>query len=267
MIEKQIMDITNILSTIDISIFFHIRVHKDNSFFVLSNNKLIDKYFFDRLEINKFFLDLMDNSNIGRISTSFWPDPNSISNDEFINFLFNLKFGYGLTIVTPFDHYVDIFSFATDIKNHKINNFYLNNKHLFTRFIIYYRIKANNLIIHAQNNLLHILQNKKKWNIKGANTVLSNIIEKPTKGFIESNNMLIKLDEQEIIYIIDLLEGKSLRDISLLYNIPVSKVKYIVDNIKLKTNSITKTDLLKSFLHNRNYQPSIYERYIKHRRN
>ena len=66
---KSIQKFTSVLEIFDINYFFHLRINKQNQFFILSNNKEISSYL-EKCEnhIGVFLTEIAETSISGKIS-------------------------------------------------------------------------------------------------------------------------------------------------------------------------------------------------------
>lgn len=259
---KKVKRLASVLSIIEITNFFHLRINKKSQFFILSNNKDIANYLINEGGDIGILLDKLARISIcGKISLSIWEN---YIGDSFLEKMYKLGIWNGISIALPLNDYIDIFSFASSLKNEKLNNFYLNHLQLIKRFIIFFRLNGRKAIEYASRDLFQLNKKIKLYsqsNKKESETLINTIRQEtlPRKAVIKtifSKN--INLTEKEIVYLIMLLDGKSMPSIAEELGVSQRSVESCIATIKSKTGYNTKAELLAAFLESQVYQPSIY---------
>ena len=254
---KEIKKFSSILNIIDIENFFHIRIIDEDNFFILSNNERIISLIYKNNEIGDFFEKIVKKTTSGKISFFLW---RSNESDAVLKKILPKKINNGISISLRLFNYVDIFSFSSNIESH---NFYLNHLNLLKRFIIYFRLKAKDVIDDVHHNHAHLLARRIKFNV-ATEDQKTNILENfrkqipPRKLIIQDNMQKIRLTPRETQHLFLMLEGKSMRKIAKELGISQRTVESCLESIKLKMGYTTKSRLLADFFEQQLYQPSIY---------
>jgi DNA-binding CsgD family transcriptional regulator len=261
---KNIRDMENfssILTAIDISLFLHLRINKQNKFFILSNNNLIkEKIINSNGRIGTMLASLATSSVCGKLSVALWQ---SYENDFLLEESNKLGIGNGISIALPFHEYIDIFSFASAIDNVKINSFYLNYFWLLKRVIVFYRIKNKRMIESTMHSpMFDLFEKVEFYNLaisekSSSMKCIRNKILPREISIKTATSKKIKLSEKETAYLLLLLEGKSAYSIAKELNVSQRSVEHTLDKVKIKTGYASKVELLASFIENQIYQPSI----------
>ncbi len=248
---KVVKKICNTLKIADISTFIHIRVSRESKFFVLSNNQKITKYCArEKTGLAEYLTGIINHIPTAKISVCLWPCERAVF---LVSALSALKIGNGISIFMPFNDYVDIFSFAADIDNKQIGNFYLNYLKLLKRFIVYYRLKAAYIIDDMNyDHMIKLSRGVNFNNIQNSNLLseIESFRQKmlPEKLIVKQNGKCeITLASKETKYLSLMLEGKSVRRIAEELGVSPKTVESVLQKTKWKTQCNTKIDLL-SFL-------------------
>lgn len=130
------------------------------------------------------------------------------------------------------------------------------------RFIIYFRQKVKNIIDYTHENSARVLAKKIQYNteIDKTNDILKNLKNQilPAKIMIQDEIGQAALTPREMQYLLLMLEGKSMNKIAAELKISPRTVEASLENIKLKTCSTTKAQLLANFFKKQLNLPSIY---------
>ncbi len=263
---RTIHKLASVLKIIDITDFFHLRINRKNQFFILSNNKVIVNYLNEDRNIGILLKKVARSAVCKKIYVAVWKE---YADDDFLGKIYKLGIWNGISIALPFNDYIDIFSFASSVKNTELTNFYLNYFRLLKRFIIFFRLKGKKVIEHANQNLCDLSENielycqSDKEEIAIINSIRRQIF--PRNVFINTVYLKkITLTKKETSYLIMLLEGKSMVAIANELRVSTRSVESCFEIIKSKTGFRTKAELLNAFLESQIYQPSIY--YGRHNR-
>ena len=258
---KTIQKLTSVLGVLSISTFFHLRVNNKNQFFILSNNIEIMNYLiYEYRNLGTMIEELVQTSICGKLAVMRW---RNYVGDSFLEKIYKLGVWNGISVALPFNNYIDIFSFASSLRNKEINNFYVNHLQLLKHFIIYFRLNGRKEIEYANKNL-YLLNNKLELYSQDSQrkkTVVKNFQKEilPKKGCIKTvYSKIINLTEKEVTYLVMLLDGKSMFNIAEELNISQRSVESCFETIKSKTGYDTKAELLTAFLESQIYQPSVY---------
>lgn len=254
---KSIQKFTSVLEIFDINYFFHLRINKQNQFFILSNNKEISSYL-EKCEnhIGVFLTEIAETSISGKISITFW---DQFTEDYFLVKMYQLGICSGISLGVPFDDYIDIYSFASSLTSKKLNNFYLNHLRFLKRFIVYFRINAKKEIQRANKNLFSLHTNIKLYSRSKEDKKVAILHAMSQQALLKE--ALIKriylpkspLTKKEIICLVMLLAHKSVRSISLELHMSQRSIESCIETIKSKTGFNTKAELLNAFYEKKSF--------------
>jgi DNA-binding CsgD family transcriptional regulator len=167
-------------------------------------------------------------------------------NDKFEEVLYNYK--NLLNIHNPIylfekhENYYDSFWFASKKDDPSIYNFYLNNMNVLERFKLYFKDKAEKLILETFKNQLIIP--KKMWcNIskKSPITIEKNIIPNLQ---INKVNFSPILSKKEIEVTQWLARGRTFKEIAKILQISPRTIEHHINNIKRKTGLQRKSQII-----------------------
>lgn len=265
---SRIEKILIVLEKINVETFFHIRVNCKNQFFILSNNKPIIDYIVVNRYFGKYVSDIVEGAVCDKVTI------NSLAKDKTDPFLIKLQdldIAEGLSLSLKTDDYVDVFFFAPKTGGKNIDYFYLNYVYLLKRFVVYFRIKARDIInnVFLYHSMPLRVPVKLSMEIKEDQMKQKQQIEHfyqlttPNKSFFkDKNNKIIGLTTQETHCLMLLLQGKSMNSIAKDLNVTQKAIEFCIHKIKIKTGYTSKAELLTNFFDNHTPKPSIfYDRY------
>lgn len=248
---KKVQELSSILSHLNITTFFQLRIFATGNFLVLSNSPEVYSFFESEQTIGNHFFQLIKNSQPGAINVNLWP---SHTSDELLTKLHEMNIHHGISISYAIDNYVDIFSFATDQSHEGIINVYLNNVVLLKRFIVYFRFKAKKLLEQKTERSLFL--NKKfefRPNSAAKNLAcLARFKKKLTSWYLQSTlvNKISKetvLTKKEMECLSHLLTGKSIKGVADEMNVSRKTVEACLKKVRTKAGFYTNDQLISIF--------------------
>lgn len=237
---SAVREICEPLALIGITGFFFMRVYNDNSMIDLATHLEWGMHFFSKVYNNTYEKQDIKNHFFPTNYVNLWEHyPENIIWQEGKNFF---SVGNGVSIVHNHANYNDIFSFFTDSKNFKLNEFYINNINLLEKFIVYFKDKAKRLIDKAENSKLIIpshylepLSNNDDPHLFNFEHFLDSInISKP--------NETLSKRECECLYWVAF--GKTAEEIGCILGCSKRTIEFHITNAKTKANTNKITTLI-----------------------
>jgi len=237
------------LSTIGITYFNYIKIYKDGSRELLTNNSEWIEYFYQK-ELYKT-AGIVDIEYLLPKGYFLWSelktyDPAYSQGRE----IFNIDNGVSFVIKKK-DETI-LFIFGSTKENHSINNFYVKNIDLFKRFILYFNDKGSQLLKEASQNKIYLPQKQEINNI----TIRANhISEQKRLDFLdqteieryfildqENNLYLTKREAECIAYMIN---GATAKKTARMLDISFRTVQSHIYQVKEKLQCANKDELEK----------------------
>lgn len=263
---SRVEELLTVLKKINVETFFHIRINCKNKFFILGNNKPIIDYIVANRDFGKYVTDIVEGTIYGKVTI------NSLTKDKTDPFLVKLQelnIVEGLCLSLRTDEYVDVFFFAPRDGGKNVDYFYLNYVYLLKRFVVYFRIKAKNIInnmflYHSMPLMVplrlstEIEEHHMKQNLEKFYQLIT-----PNKSFFkDKNKKTVGLTTKETRCLMLLLQGKSMNSIAKDLNVTQKAIEFCIHKIKIKTGYTSKAELLTNFFDNHTSKPSVfYDRY------
>jgi len=236
---SAVREICEPLGLIGITGFFFMRVYNDNSVIDLATHLEWGTHFFSKVYDNSYEKQAIKNHFFPSNYVSLWEHyPENIIWQEGKNFF---RVGNGISIVHKHENYNEIFSFFTDSKNFKLNEFYINNIHLLEKFILYFKDRAKQLINESEGSRLvipsHYLGSLS--NNKSSNPNFDHFLDSINIG---NSNELLSKRECECLYWVAL--GKTAEEIGSILRCSKRTIEFHINNAKTKTNTSKITALI-----------------------
>ncbi len=238
-----------ILKPIGITYFNYIKIYKDGSRELLTNNAAWIGHFYS----NALFetTAIVDIEYLLPKGYFLWSE---LKNDDKAYVqgreLFNID--NGISFVVKKKEATLLYIFASTANNYSINNFYIRNIDLLKRFILYFCDKSSFLLKKIAENRI-ILPHKQIINNDRLNTV--NITKQERERFLRNTQIdrffIMNLDEdiyltkREAECVFLMLDGQTAKQIAEYLNISYRTVETHYKNAKDKLNCSTKEELNK----------------------
>ena len=175
---------------------------------------------------------------------------------------FNL--GNEFCIINMKSQYMEVFHFYADAHLTGLENYYLNNISFFEKFALYFVDTAQYLIKKAEKELLIQPWRDPNSNMIFPNTVNRNIVqnnclinnfEKPLSGnllpkkfYFETHDSQSYLTKRQVECVIELVKGKSNRDIANSLSISPRTVDSHIESLRQKVGVSQRSQLIKYFI-------------------
>lgn len=147
--------------------------------------------------------------------------------------------GHAFDIFDCQDGYVDVCCFAASTQSSEMINTYFNNINNLNNFIRFFKNKITDILSRSDNAFLLPEKMRLNFNSKDISNKLDPIY------FSEKGKQLSKR-ETEIILL--LIKGKSTKKIAMELNLSLRTIENYLNNIKLKTDSNPKSELLEKMI-------------------
>lgn len=243
--------VTPLSDALDVKHFRYLKLYGDGSRVLLSNYPDCTRYVYETDRYQKMwfdgeFLQYLKKGeyawNINRLNDD------SEEEEKFEQELNNqLGLYHGITFVSPSSNYYEIFSFDTEDAM-----IYGADKHLFSRFMIYFKSEANKLIKRSENekiliplkqNLFDVALHENKMNIT---KFLDDT--KINRYYLKGQYANVYLTAKEAQCVYWLIQGKTAQEIAIIENAQTKTVQCHLENIRRKLGCYKQTQLVKIIL-------------------
>lgn len=166
-----------------------------------------------------------------------------------LDFLYDVKsdfnYDHGITIIRNHVEFEEIFNFASHSINRKILSLYLNRLEILEQFINCFLDKASALISDAYKKPIAVINASSFQQVSEFDFTLD-LLNEFTQNLknLKVNNQIIKLTKRESECLNLLLKGYSSKRIARELDISYRTVEIYCDNIRKKTSSNTRLELL-----------------------
>lgn len=203
----------------------------------LSNQPAWVKHFFqEKLYQHSVFEQGLNNLPKGKFLWSHLPQ-----HQEVLSQAREFNIDHGITFIEPHNDGCEFFFLGTTRDKPEVAQLYLNHLDLLERFLLYFREKAVTLI--EQSNKDRIIIPEKIALLKN-DSMLSTINREGFQKLLRSPQ-LAALSPRELTCLTLLQDGYTYKMIGGELNISARTVETYIEQIKQKTNSYSKKDLLK----------------------
>jgi len=251
---KDIAEICKPLNKLGITSFNYVRTYDDGSQINLANIPSWLEYFYD----NEFYRVGAFERHPSKYQSGYALWPQLSGQQVFVDARAYFNIDNGITIIEKQADSCDFYYFGTTTNNQSIINFYLNNIDLLKRFILYFRDRANPIIKQANENRI-ILPNHFEQHASPLDNE-TYILEEFKKDFLKETTIKKLqlsgelegefLTNKQLGYIINLMEGKTAKEIARILGVSFRTVEGHITKLKVKFNCRTKNDLILKLLQN-----------------
>jgi DNA-binding CsgD family transcriptional regulator len=251
---QDIADICKPLDLLNISYFAHVNIDSNKQFSALSSNPQFGEHY---LKNHYYNSDIhMAEKNLGKYV--IWDSVNLGGKSQKMHTEasdFGIKHTFTI-IQKNINGSSDFYHFASNISNHSINQMYLSRLDLLKVFILQFKEKINkekhllsaySLKIVPYENLAHysLEENEVKAElITQFHEKKNQIVDNPFLFNFQFNNLSPR--EQTCLYYY--IHGKSPREISSILFLSKRTIEQHMENIKIKLNVLTKSELIEKVL-------------------
>ena len=225
--------------------FSYIKFYKNNSVINLTTDiNWIDYRFKENIKYKILFESELNSNVLDKPHIYFWPND---TNDKLLEALNHFGIWNGCNIYIPSRNHIEVFSFASAIDKTNMNNFYINNFHTLTQFILYFKNELSLVIDHdsEKNKIITDINFPIMESHENTNSLIyrkKNLIMRDIKRVQFSENVYLTYKEAACCYFLN--KGHTLKDISNKIGISTRTVETHINHVKEKTNCCTKPLLL-----------------------
>lgn len=234
---QDVKEIAKPLEQFGVNFFGYKRCYKDGSRFYLNSNPEFMRYYFKRECFSFANTESYPRDTSPRIAiwnTVGQPELYKAVKDEFDH-------DHGLYLIKPDKDYFELFSFATNSKNHSIINTYFTSFEFFLNFTDYFKEKASTIIQQTERNKIvcpiQDIQIGSPFNLTELTASLSKL-----KNIHPSSS--IKLPSRQLECAQYLIQGKSIYQIAEAMHLSPRTIDFYLTILKKKLNCRNKTQLI-----------------------
>ncbi len=202
--------------------------------------------FTDKAYVNSFAQDLVTSKTPNKIITAGLHLWSEYINRDFLTLASKqFRHEHGITILTEFNDYSEIFNLATYPENTEILAFYLNQQAILQQILNFIRKKAKKWINKVEDQPL-IIPNRKIETapIKPVDDKLLALINEMNSYEIKINNISVSLSKREAQCVHYLHQGKTAKEIARALDISHRTIEIYLDQVRSKTDSKSRIELL-----------------------
>lgn len=243
------------LNKFGITSFNYVRTYNDGSQINLANIPVWLEYFYD----NEFYRIGAFEKHPSQYQSGYALWPQLSGQKIFFDARTYFNIDNGITIIEKQVDSCDFYYFGTTADNFRIINFYLNNIDLLKRFILYFKDHASLIIKKANENRI-ILPNHFEQPESFCNNEKYELESFLKKEFLKETRVKTLrltgdlegelLTNKQLSCIINLMEGKTAKEIAKTLGISYRTVEGHITKLKIKFNCHTKNDLISKLLQN-----------------
>jgi DNA-binding CsgD family transcriptional regulator len=170
--------------------------------------------------------------------------------NDLLQFVRDLNYGHGITILIRHENEIETWSFATDLGNSEMNQLYLNHQTLLENFMISFQDKASQLINNTNQEKFAFYKDNQSLDFSVFDDTHCNHWEdsiKANKYPFFVNGQVVKLSQKEFECVKALSEGLCYKSIANKLGMSFRTVETHLNNSKTKLNVYSKEALLVSF--------------------
>jgi DNA-binding CsgD family transcriptional regulator len=230
-----------IFNLFNLTFFRYLRVFPDGSRIHLCSNPTWTEHFYSKQYYKIAWFDANKIEYPKNIEIIWDEKAKREDNDVGIEARTYFNIYHGISIIRPGSGYYEVFDFATEKNNAKINDIYLNNLPLFERFFFYFRDRGNPLIQEAYNQRIKPLDLMKKWNpdVQNSNQKTDSVEKflkqtQTKRYYINISNVDVYLTRKEVECIYWAVLGKSAEEIGMISGSSKRTTEIHLNNIKKK---------------------------------
>lgn len=159
----------------------------------------------------------------------------TLPNQKVFEFAREFGIAHGIFIIEPKKNFCEFFAFATTPDNHHIINTYLTNMDYLKRFGEFFKEKAHTIIREADQNKLFLPYHENK---------ISKVENINSDFLITRSHNFPKLTQRQRSCALLLVQGKTIKEIAVKFNLSPRTVETYINNLKSKLNCANKTELI-----------------------
>lgn len=233
-----------------INTFGYRKFFPDGSYIALCTRNDWQEYYFNNIpDLGLAFSQAVFDTPLYQITFFLWPKERG---DSILDALWHFDIWNGITAYYKTGEYIESFAFAGYRNDTQLHNYFINNLALLEKYIDHFKEKAAELI-KPDDNKMAKFQNTINICLK---PILCSAVEKSEFCFLDNNThrMLdscgspVKLSRREAECLVLLSKGHTAKSIAIHLNISFRTVEAYIHNIKSKTKTNCKAELLSLIL-------------------
>jgi len=228
--------------------FGYARIFKNGGMLRIANNQAWTHKYFEKSYYND--IDLYSMRNVTENEDRLLLLTGEPQNEHCMMLYKEFQIWNALAIYRKFNEYCEFWFFGSSPNNTEVINFYMNKVDLLKKFTTYFKEKFAKELNNDDSRKLIVTT------LKIENSFLYEK-EKVTNFFNELNINSYQLGDQlfvtrrELECLFYLVQGKTMKEIARLMNISHRTIEFHLNNIKRKTNSYKKSQIINMFLENK----------------
>lgn len=246
---EDIKAICKPLEKLGITFCTYIRIDENGKKIYLSNNgSWVEHYYQHKLYTSSLF-----EMNPGQYQSGYllWPSESNLAVFKHGVEYFNTA--NGITFIDKRNGMTEFYLFSGKASNIWLNTFYINNVDVLKRFIAYFKEKSLRCIVELERNNMFVVNpdiikahNIEKYFIPASIKQSLCDFEQEFNGAALKNikNEFYSLAKREKECLYYLTKGKSAKQTAAILSLSPRTIETYLDNIRRKTNSVNKLDLL-----------------------
>ncbi len=178
----------------------------------------------------------------------------SIKSNDMFKLMYEHDIWNGITLYARYDVYFEVYGFSSSRNNDKILEFYSNNLKILKEFISYFKEQFHEELLVAEKQVfmtLPTLEIRKYEFYTSSNIIQGNLDDSnilfPVKKYYSRKNNKVYLTKREFEILSKFSNGLSMKEIAIEINVKPRTVEQNLNNIKLKSNTHFKSELIKFF--------------------
>lgn len=248
-ISSTIEEICDPLSSLGVKMFIYSRIFNGGErIYISSNGRWVEHYITHEFqdEIDHWSHYIPDDG----IKYAFWSE---FKEDRVFNAVNKYGMGNGVSIYEKHEDYVDFFDFAFDKDNTQAINFYLNNMHLFLKFVEYFKEKIflilnfddkKNMLIPKNFIFFDKIPREKNLEARVPGIFSKKVLEKFENPYRKHTSIL---SNKELDCLDLFAKGNSIKSISRGLNLSPNSVRSYINISKMKLDLGTTKEMIKFY--------------------
>lgn len=250
-VNNDIKSICKPLERLGISFFGYIKTFPDGSRIDINTSPELSEFYY--IKSKEYLNNVIENNP--KIESGFvlWDYFEYTNCTQYVRESMNID--HGITLIENNMNSCEFWHFASTRENSKIISYYLNNLDSLKLFTLYFKDKAQNLIIKAEKNKIIIMPTDKilvprertvpdiKSITRFKEHLLSSSADFDSTCHVDDNYLKQLLSQRELETLFYVLQGKTAKEVARILNLSFRTVEGYIDNIKIKYNCRTKSEL------------------------
>lgn len=234
-----------LFNNFDITTFIYSKIFKDGSYWTLSNRGDWVEYFYENKYSNPDAQSQLTRSG-------YYIDLSELAVPDLQIKIAREKFNadHWFNIVKTYGSYYEIFGFAAPSQSRHVLNSYINYVDLFEHFILYFKDRAHQLIMRADNNAIYPLVTQSAISLDKQADLREKFISETqiNRYFLHTKSGSQYLTKREYECLSYIAKGKTFKETGYYLGLTERTVGYYINNIKARLGCHSKSQLVALFL-------------------